>query len=78
MSAMSLSHAQTLTFTDSSIGRFMLIQIVGGCLCVAVCDYVCTSAHRLCVFGMLIHNTTLPPRLNHSPCPLCHSRNSMA
>ncbi len=34
---MSLSHAQTLTFTDSSTGRFMLMPIVDGCLRVALC-----------------------------------------
>lgn len=36
-SAMFLSCTQTLTFTDSSIGCFMLMQIVGGCLRVALC-----------------------------------------
>lgn len=54
---MSLSRAQTLTFTDSSIGCFMLMQIVGGCLCAAVC----VSIHRLCEFIMLMHVTFLPP-----------------
>lgn len=34
VSAMSPSHVQMLTLTDSIAGCFMLIQIVGGCLCV--------------------------------------------
>ena len=54
VSAMSLSRAQTLTFTDSSNGRFMLIQVVGGCLCVYFHPH-------FCVFSMLICDTSLPP-----------------
>lgn len=40
VSAISQSHSQTLTLTDSSIGRFMLMQLVGACLCVALCVFL--------------------------------------
>ena len=42
VSAMSPCLAQTLTSTDSSIGRFMLMPIVGGCL---VCATLCLCVH---------------------------------
>lgn len=74
VSAMSLSHAETLTYTDSSIGCFMLMQIVGGCL---VCGFVCSSIRSMCVLYVNSWYISVS-LLNHSLSPylLWHSRNS--
>lgn len=62
-SAMSPSPAPTLTLTDSSIGCFMLMQIVGGRLCARLPVGVC-----VCELPMLIHNAIfLQPLLPTSP-----------
>ena len=75
VSALSLSHAQTLTFTDSSIGRFMLIQIVGGC----VCMWQFLSVHLPFVWAQYVDSWSVSFSLiNHSPYFVCQRTNSMA
>lgn len=75
VSAMSPSHASTLTFTDSSIGCFMLIEIVGGCVRL----HVYVPLHVVCV--RYVNSWYISPSLLNrslSPHPLWRSGNSMA